>query len=155
MSLESLHIVLNVASAVLLGLTFIVGAGAIITGLRLGNRQAERIAVVTHETAMANKQKPTQTKTGGGGRLKNYRGGDQFYGMAASGVDKRMKPNRASSVFFMVVPLVSAKRVSLSRHGNGSESWAIWILMPPLTSAACSVVGIAHPSVQWFPGAVA
>ena len=86
MSLESLHIVLNVASAILLGPTFIVGAGAIITGLRLGNRQAERIAVVTHETAMANKQKPTQTRTGGG-RLKNYRGGGQFYGMAASGVD--------------------------------------------------------------------
>jgi hypothetical protein len=43
MSLEHWNTVLQFASAVLLGMTFAVGAGAIFTGYLIGKRQDERI----------------------------------------------------------------------------------------------------------------
>jgi hypothetical protein len=52
--LESLNTALEVASAILLGLTFIVGTGAIFTSHVLNKRQEERIALVQKDTADAN-----------------------------------------------------------------------------------------------------
>jgi hypothetical protein len=43
MSLESWNALFNFASAVLLGLTFAVGAGAVITGHFVNKRQSERL----------------------------------------------------------------------------------------------------------------
>lgn len=43
MSLEALHSLFQIGSVVLLGLTFFVGAGALITGNRLNRQQAERL----------------------------------------------------------------------------------------------------------------
>jgi F0F1-type ATP synthase membrane subunit b/b' len=56
MSLESLNTILEIVSAVLLGLTFCVGAGAIWTNHVLSQRQEGRIASVQRDTAEANKQ---------------------------------------------------------------------------------------------------
>lgn len=56
MTLESWNTVLQFASAVLLGLTFAVGAGAIFTNHILSKRQEGRIASVQKEAAEANKQ---------------------------------------------------------------------------------------------------
>jgi hypothetical protein len=56
MSLKDLNTVLQFASAVLLGLTFAVGAGAIITGFIIGKRQDELIATTGRDAAEANRQ---------------------------------------------------------------------------------------------------
>lgn len=56
MKLEDWNTIFQFASAVLLGLTFAVGAGAIITGYFLGKNQAERIAGTEHAAAEANKR---------------------------------------------------------------------------------------------------
>lgn len=56
MTLEWWNTVFQVASALLLGLTFAVGTGAIITGVILGKRQEERIAMTGRDTAEANKR---------------------------------------------------------------------------------------------------
>ena len=55
MKLEDWNTVLQFASAVLLGLTFAIGAGAIFTGYMVGKRQEVRIAATEHGTAEANK----------------------------------------------------------------------------------------------------
>ena len=54
MSLENWNTVLQIASVVLLGLTFAVGTGAIITGYLIGKRQEERIATTGRDAAEAN-----------------------------------------------------------------------------------------------------
>jgi len=56
MSLEQWNTVLQFSSALLLGLTFAVGAGAIFTGYLIGKRQDERLAVTERDAAEANKQ---------------------------------------------------------------------------------------------------
>lgn len=56
MSLEDWNTVLQFASAILLGLTFAIGAGAIFTGYMVGRRQEVRIAATEHGTAEANKK---------------------------------------------------------------------------------------------------
>jgi len=56
MSLESWNTVLQFASAVLLGLTFAVGAGAILTSHILGKRQSERISTAADTAAAANER---------------------------------------------------------------------------------------------------
>jgi hypothetical protein len=56
MSLEHWNTVLQFASAVLLGLTFAVGAGAIFTGYLIGKRQDERIATTERDAAEANER---------------------------------------------------------------------------------------------------
>jgi hypothetical protein len=56
MTLEGWNTFLQFASAVLLGLTFAVGAGAIWTGYVLGKRQEVRIAATERGTAEANKK---------------------------------------------------------------------------------------------------
>lgn len=54
MTLEDWNTILQFASAVLLGLTFAVGAGAVWTGYVLGRRQEERIKATEKATADAN-----------------------------------------------------------------------------------------------------
>jgi len=56
MRLEDWNTVLQFASAILLGLTFAVGAGAIFTGYLIGKRQEVRIAATEQGTAEANKK---------------------------------------------------------------------------------------------------
>lgn len=56
MKLEDWNTVLQFASAVLLGLTFAVGAGAIFTGYLISKRQDERIVATERGTADANKR---------------------------------------------------------------------------------------------------
>ena len=53
MTLETWNTLLQVASAALLGLTFLVGTGAIWTSYRLGQRQEERIASANQSAAAA------------------------------------------------------------------------------------------------------
>lgn len=55
MSLDNLNTFFNFVSAVLLGVTFAVGAGAVITGHLLNKRQAERL--VRMETDLTNAQR--------------------------------------------------------------------------------------------------
>lgn len=56
MSLEHWNTVLQVASAVLLALTFAVGTGTVFTGYLISKRQDERIATTARDAAEANKQ---------------------------------------------------------------------------------------------------
>jgi len=56
MTLETWNTVLQFASAVLLGLTFVVGAGAIWTSYVLNNRLTERVAGVGRDAAVANER---------------------------------------------------------------------------------------------------
>lgn len=56
MTLEWWNNFFQIASAVLLGLTFAVGLGAAWTGSRVNKRQAERLAIVATQAAEANAQ---------------------------------------------------------------------------------------------------
>lgn len=56
MTLEEWNIAFQFSSAVLLGLTFAVGAGAIITGYFINKRQAVRIATLGSEVVEANRK---------------------------------------------------------------------------------------------------
>lgn len=53
MTLEEWNTIFQFGSAILLGLTFAVGTGAVITGYFLGKRQEERIAIAGEGTAKA------------------------------------------------------------------------------------------------------
>jgi hypothetical protein len=55
MTLEDWNTLFQVGSVVLLALTFAVGAGAVLTGLRLAKQQNARVAATEHETAEANR----------------------------------------------------------------------------------------------------